>query len=104
MWGKIFVGLTAYAIYKECTMTKKEKIDFAKRQALANPYLNPLGCFQHMASDCKINEDLDSPWAKEMARKYDKEYEDYCNNLSPSERVQEFYKNGGKGVNFGRMA
>ena len=44
--GKVLlVGLSAYAIYKECTMTKKEKIDYAKRQVLTNPYLNPTGCF-----------------------------------------------------------
>ena len=102
--GKMFfLGLTAYAIYKECTMTKKEKLDWSKRQVLSNPYLNPLGCYTHIDNENKIN-DLDSQLVKDIVAKYDKEYQEDYNKLTQAEKVQEYYKNGGKGLNFSNFA
>ena len=36
--------------------------------------------------------------------KYDKEYEEYCKNLPPAERIKEFYDNGGSGLNFNKVS
>ena len=94
--GLFGVGLEV----KWLTSTKKEKNDWMKRFALANPYINPIGCWDAMINNRTTVNEFDTPFAKYFVDKYDNDYQKYYDNLSPQEKVREFYKNGGKGLNF----
>ena len=102
-FGVVGEGLLGGLIIgKAMTKTRKEATEDLNRMILTNPALNPLGCFYHMLNpkDTEANA-LDGPILKFFVDKNNKRYQEYYDNLSPAEKVQEFYKNGGKGVNFG---
>ncbi len=94
-------GLTGLVIAKALTTSRKQATDDMNRMILTNPALNPLGCFYHVLNpnDTTPNA-FDGPILKYFVDKNNQKYQEYYNNLSPSEKVQEFYKNGGKEVNF----
>ena len=91
-------GLIAYAA---ATKSKKQNVDAINHMALTNPMLNPLGWMTHIFNPASKEAGvLDSPFAKYVVDRNNKSYQEYYNNLSPSEKVAEFYKNGGRGVTF----
>ena len=94
-------GLTAAAIIKAATSSKKEQYDYMKRFfGLSNPFVNPIGCWDAMINKRTTVNELDNPLLKYWCDRIDKNYQKYYDNLSPQEKVREFYKNGGKGLNF----
>ncbi|MDE6138888.1 MAG: hypothetical protein K2F57_05405, partial [Candidatus Gastranaerophilales bacterium] len=70
------------------------------RMLLLNPYTNPLGWGQHVFNPNKEPNALDGPILKYLIDHNKEQCQKYYDNLSPQEKVKEFYKDGGKGVNF----
>lgn len=101
------VGVAGIIGYKAATTSRKQAVDTLNWFYLSNPYTNPLGCWQHMFDWAHKNNTpkaLDGPIANYIVNQNNKSYQDYYNNLSDFERVQEFYRNGGKGVQFNATA
>lgn len=96
------VGVAGLIGYKAATVPRKQAVDTMNWFYLSNPYLNPSGWWQHSFDFTHKNATnaLDGPIVNYVVEKNNKAYQDYYNNLSPAEKVQEFYKNGGKGVKF----
>ena len=83
------------------TDTRKKQTERANRFVLTNPFLNPTGFVTHMFKFNDIKTGIfDSPIAKYLVERNNERYQKYYDKLSPFEKVQEFYKNGGKGVRF----
>ena len=94
-------GLLAFAV--ATSFTKKEERDISNRLVLTNPVLNPLGWGHHLFNPKnKETGVLDSPIVKYIVDKNNKEYDEYYSQLTPAEKVEEFYQNGGKGVRFNK--
>lgn len=93
-------GLAVAAIVKAATSSRKEQNDYMKNFVLTNPYINPIGCFDALINKRTNVNELDNPLLKYWSDRIDKNYQKYYDNLSPQEKVREFYKNGGKGLNF----
>lgn len=83
------IGLAALVGYKAATTTPKQANDQVNYMLLTNPMLNPLGWFTHAVNPNNSDGLLDGPIVK---------------HLSSQEKIREFYKNGGKGVNFDGVA
>ena len=72
---------------------------------LQNPFLNPFGWMYHGFNPADNNPNaFDGVLVKYLVDKNNAEYQKYYDNLTPQEKVKEFYKNGGKGVNFDKAA
>lgn len=71
---------------------------------LLNPYTNPLGCWQHVFNPNKEPNALDGPILKYLINHNNEQCQKYYDNLTPHEKVREYYKNGGKGINFNTAA
>lgn len=70
---------------------------------LTNPFLNPMG-FMHHTINPKAGPNALDGIAGIMVDKNNYNYQKYYESLSPQEQVLEYYKNGGRGVNFDSAA
>lgn len=85
----------------EMTKTKKQQVESMNNMTLANPILNPFGWMVHAFNpNSQEVSALDSPIVKYLVDRNNKNYQEYYDNLPQSDKVAEFYKNGGKGVTF----
>lgn len=93
-------GVVGLIGYKAATSSRKQQTDAMNRMLLLNPYTNPLGCWQHVFNPNKEPNALDGPILKYLIDHNNEQCQKYYDNLSLQEKVREYYKNGGKGVNF----
>ena len=92
------LGIAALIGYKAATTTRKQANDQINHMLLINPMLNPLGWFKHVVNPGKTETDvLDNLLIKYVVDANNKRYQEYYNNLSQTDKVKEFYKNGGRG-------
>ena len=90
-------GFSGLLIGKLLTMDQKKASEFVNHSLLVNPVLNPSGAVNHILhpADNSAN-NFDSP----LVKKLNINSQNKRANLPLSEQVKEFYKNGGKGLNF----
>ncbi len=93
-------GLGLLAGYTHLTTTKKERAERANQAILSNPFLNPLGFGRHLFNPKADVNSYDCSLARYLVNRNNEKYDEYYNNLSPQEKIKEFYENGGKGVRF----
>ncbi len=99
--GVAGTGLITAAAYKAAKRTRKQNTDYMNYFYLSNPILNPIGCFSHMLNPAKTElTPLDVGLVRYLVEQNNKRYQEYYDKLPPSEKVKEFYQNGGKGVIF----
>lgn len=97
-------GLLTYGALSVARSTKIQN-EAVNRFYLTNPILNPLGCWGHMfnPADTEANA-LDGPIVKYIVDRNNKYYQERYDNLTPQQKVQEFYNNGGRGIHFDAQA
>ena len=94
------LGIGGLIAYSAATTTRKQQTEAMNRMYLMNPFLNPIGWFTHVINPLSTETTPLDGMAKYFVDTNNKRYQEWYNNLTPQEKVQEFYRNGGKGVNF----
>lgn len=97
------VGVTGLIAYKAATASRKKQTDFMNHMLLINPFLNPMG-FMHHTINPKAGPNALDGIAGIMVDKNNNNNQKYYESLPPQEQVLEYYKNGGRGVNFDSAA
>lgn len=95
-------GVIGLIGYKAATSSRKQQTEALNRTLiLQNPFINPLGWLNHMVNPASTEPTaLDGPFVKYFVDINNKRCQEYYDNFSQQEKVSEFYKDGGKGVNF----
>lgn len=96
--GLGLVGLIGYNI---ATSSRKQQTEAMNQMLyLNNPFLNPLGWFQHAVNPNLKPNVWDGPLINYMVKRNNENY----NKYSTPEEIKEHYKNGGRGVIFDSAA
>lgn len=95
-------GVVGIIGYKAATSSRKQQTETMNRLLiLQNPFVNPLGWAQHLINPYNNEPNaLDGPIVKYLVERNNEQAQKYYDNLTPQEKVREYYKDGGKGVNF----
>ena len=94
------LGVAGLIGYKAATTSRKQQTEAMNQLYLSNPFINPLGWFQHALNPKLKPNALDGPLVNYVVERNNEN----CNKYSTPEEIKEYYKNGGKGVIFDSAA